>query len=128
VGHLAGVPEHARQEIPVHVLPRVAGVGGQDQIAALSRAHPEGLVAGRVAVRREQHDRAVAEDVVLPVDRPVRERMIEVLGARGVALLGQDAGVARRLELLPLDEERRSREEFVPAAVVEVKVGVRDPR
>ena len=77
-GHLARVPEHAGEEVPVHVLARVAGVGGQHEVRSLARAHPEGLVAGRVAVGRDEHDRPVAEDVVLAVDRLVGERMIEV--------------------------------------------------
>jgi hypothetical protein len=66
-----------------------------------------------MAVGREEDDRPVAEDVVLAVDGLVRERMVEVGRTRSVALLGQDRRIACGLQLPPLDEERRSREELI---------------
>ena len=81
-------------------------------------------MSGRVPVRRDQHHRAVAEDVVLAVDHLIVERVVEIDRARAVARHG--AGTARRLELRALDEEGRAREELVAAAVVEVEVRVRD--
>ena len=81
-GHLIRIPEHAREEVPVHVLPGVAGIGGQDQVRSLARADPEGLVSRSMAVGRDEHDRPVAEDIVLAIDRLVGERMVEI-GALG---------------------------------------------
>src|SRR5438874_1868158 len=59
--HLGLVPHHRRQDLAIHVLARVAGVGGEDERLA-ARAHPQRLVAGRMTVGWKQHDGAVTED------------------------------------------------------------------
>ena len=79
-------------------------------------------MAGRVPVGRQQDDRAVAEDVVLAVEHPVIERMVEIDRARAVAR--DEARPARRFQLRTLHEERRPREELVAAAVIEVQMRV----
>ena len=123
VAHDRRVPEDVREHVAVHVLSRVAGVRRAEQLAPFPRAHHEGLMARRVAVRRNQDDAAVAEHVVVAVDHPVVERVVEVDRARAVAR--DEARTPRRLQLRALHEERRAREELVAAAVIEVEVRVR---
>ena len=127
-GHHVGIPDHPGQELPVHVLARVARVGREDPARPRFGPHPERLVPGRVSRRRHEHDRPIAEDVVLAVERLVAERVVEVPDAWHVASGPRGIGGPRGLELGPLDEEGRAGEELVPPAVVEVEVRVGDVR
>src|SRR5688500_15642081 len=81
-------------------------------------------MARRVAVRRQEQHGAVAEDVVLTVEHPVLEGMVEVHRARAVAR--HEARPPRRLQLRALHQKRRARKELVAAAVNEVQMRVGD--
>src|SRR5262249_42947417 len=117
------VPEDLREYVAIHVLLRVAGVGGADDLRLLAGANQQRLVARGVAVGRQQYYAAVTEHVVVAVAHPIVERVVEVDRARAVAR--HEARPARRLELGPLHQEGGPREELVAAAVVEVQVRVR---
>src|SRR5258706_6660058 len=71
-----------------------------------------------MARRRQQHDRAVAEHVVLAVDFAVFERVVPVFRVVAVALGTRDR------QLGALDEKLRARERRVAAAMVEMKMRV----
>src|ERR1700730_4691019 len=124
--HRRRVPENGGQHVAVHVLPRVAGIRGEDEVRVLAGAHPHRLVAGSVPVGRHEHEPAVAEDVVLAAHELVVERMVKIDRARTISDRRAHLHLSRRLHLRALDEERGMGKELVPAAMVEVKVRVDD--
>src|SRR5258706_9819340 len=116
VRHLAGVVRVARKNRPVEVLPGIACVGRQHELAPPALPDPKRLVPCRMAGRGQEDDRAVAEEVVLAIHQLVVERMVPVL--RVVATEFR----ARHVHFGALHEEPGARKRRVTAAMVEVEV------
>ena len=83
-------------------------------------------MSGGVAVRRQAHDAAVAEQVVFPVDQ---ERVVSEIVVPGLVVVGGDAlGGVPGLPFAPLHHEARVRHLIVAARVVVVEVRVDEER
>ena len=81
-------------------------------------------MAGRVAVGRDAHHAAVAEQVVLALDLLHRMAMVEV-GAEE-ADLGRGLGILRGLPFALLHDHGGVGHQLVAAGMIEVKVRIHD--
>ncbi len=121
--HLVAVMHEARQAPFAQGATEIAGIGGQHGIAT-RQAQFQRLVARRVAGRRQTHDRAIAEHIVLAIDQPQFVAEIEI--ARVEATPRGRVRVHPGIPFAALHQHRRVRDQGVAAGMVEMEMRVDD--
>lgn len=119
---LVAVVAEGREPVIVEDAGEVGDVGADDEVS-----DPDRLVAGGVPGSAEELDRAVAEEVVAPIDEGEVRRGIGVVARQEEVALDCRA-IVTGLPLCPLDDDRYRRgDQRQAAGVVEMQVGEHHP-
>jgi len=121
--HLRAVVDAQRQAPLCERAAEIAGIGGEHDVAA-GQAQLQRLMTGRMAEGRQQHDAAVAEEVVLAIDQ--LQLVAKIVVAPIEAARRGNLRILSRRPFLPLHHDGGVGDRGVAADMIEMEMRVDD--